>query len=119
MHKEIYDDKNVFLKIINGTIPCEKILETKHCISFYSISPAADIHALVVPKGKYTNFNSFQAEASIEEKMDLFDAINQVAKKLEIKNKGYKILSNVGKQVAMIPHVHFHVLHGNIDTSKT
>ena len=47
-----YDDNNIFAKILRGEIPCKKIYEDDHVLSFHDINPQKKIHALVIPKGK-------------------------------------------------------------------
>ena len=34
-----YDDNNIFAKILRGEIPCKKIHEDDHVLSFYDINP--------------------------------------------------------------------------------
>lgn len=45
-----YDPGNIFLKIINGTVPCYKIFETEHALAFLDAFPMTPGHALLVPK---------------------------------------------------------------------
>ena len=45
-----YDNNNIFSKIIRGDIPCEKIFENEHVLSFMDIMPQVNGHCLVVPK---------------------------------------------------------------------
>ena len=54
-----YDDNNIFAKILRGEIPCKKIYEDDHILSFHDINPQKKIHALVIPKGKYTDLDDF------------------------------------------------------------
>ena len=35
----IYDDNNIFAKILRGEIPCKKIYEDEYVLSFYDINP--------------------------------------------------------------------------------
>ncbi|MCR4918165.1 MAG: HIT domain-containing protein, partial [Alphaproteobacteria bacterium] len=46
----MYDKNNIFAKIIRGEIPSKRIFENEYALSFYDISPATRIHALVIPK---------------------------------------------------------------------
>ena len=48
-----YDKNNIFAKILRKEIPCKKIFENEHVLSFHDISPQKKIHALVIPKGEY------------------------------------------------------------------
>ncbi len=50
-----YDNNNIFAKILRGEVPCDKIYEDEYVLSFYDVNPQKKIHALVIPKGKYTN----------------------------------------------------------------
>ena len=80
----IYDDNNIFAKILRGEIPCSKIYEDDFVLSFHDINPQKKIHALVIPKGKYINLDDFSLNASTEEIVGLLKGINIVAKKLGI-----------------------------------
>ena len=111
-----YDDNNIFAKVLRGEIPCKKIYEDNFVLSFYDINPQKKIHALVIPKGKYVDFDDFCTKASSEEMNGLLKGINSVVKKLGISvnnGKGYRILSNVSEHGGQeIPHLHFHLFGG-------
>ena len=112
----IYDDNNIFAKILRGEIPCKKIYEDDFVLSFHDINPQKKIHALVIPKGKYIDLDDFSAKASPEEMVGLLKGINTVAKKLEISvdtGKGYRALANISEHGGQeVPHLHFHLLAG-------
>jgi len=40
----------IFTKIVNGEIPCHKIVEDENFLAFLDITPLADGHTLVIPK---------------------------------------------------------------------
>ena len=48
----IYDDNNIFAKILRKEIPCKKIYEDEFVLSFYDINPQKKIHALVIQIGR-------------------------------------------------------------------
>ena len=112
----IYDNENIFAKILRGEIPCNKIYEDNFIFSFHDINPQKKIHALVIPKGKYINLDDFSLNASSEEMVGLFKGVNLVAKKLGIsteKGKGYRVLANIGNHGGQeVPHLHFHLFGG-------
>ena len=83
----IYDDNNIFAKILRGEIPCKKIYEDEHVLSFYDINPQKKIHALVIPKGKYIDLDDFASKASEKEISGLIKGINLVAEKLQNSSK--------------------------------
>jgi histidine triad (HIT) family protein len=111
-----YDNNNIFAKILRGEIPCKKIYEDDFVLSFYDINPQKKIHALIIPKGKYVDFDDFSANSSSEEMVALFKGINMVAKKLSISvdtGKGYRALTNIGEHGGQeVPHLHFHLFGG-------
>ena len=111
-----YDKNNIFAKILRKEIPCKKIFENDHVLSFHDINPQKKIHALVIPKGEYRDFDDFNLNASDKEIVALSKAIVEVAKILEIsldKSKGYRLLTNLGEFGGQeVPHLHFHLFGG-------
>ena len=111
-----YDDNNIFAKILRGEIPCKKIYEDDHVLSFHDVNPQKKIHALVIPKGKYVDLDDFALNASSEEIVGLLKGINTVAKKLGISvdtGKGYRVLANISEHGGQeVPHLHFHLFVG-------
>ena len=114
-----YDRNNIFAKILRGEIPLkpgEKIYENEYVLSFYDINPKKKIHALVIPKGEYTDLDDFIQKASEKEIFEFFKGINSVAKKLNISldnGKGYRAIANVGEDGGQeVPHLHFHLVGG-------
>ena len=114
-----YDKNNIFAKILRGEIPLksnEKIFENEFVLSFYDINPKKKVHALVIPKGEYTDLDDFSKRASEKEISELIKGINVVAKKIGISidgGKGYRALVNIGENGGQeVPHLHFHLLGG-------
>ena len=79
-----YDKNNIFAKILRKEIPCKKIFENDHVLSFYDINPQKKIHALVIPKGDYINLDDFNDKASDQEIVALSKAITEVSRILGI-----------------------------------
>ena len=111
-----YDENNIFAKILRKEIPCKKIYEDDYVLSFYDINPQKKIHALVIPKGKYTDLDDFASKASEQEISGLIKGINIVAKRLGISvdtGKGYRALANINEHGGQeVPHLHFHLFGG-------
>ena len=108
-----YDDQNVFAKIVRGEIPCNKIHENEHALSFHDIAPQAPVHALVIPKGRYVSMADFTTEASADEQAALFRAIGETAEMLGVVEPGYRLLTNTGSDAHQeVMHLHFHILAG-------
>ena len=79
-----YDKNNIFAKILRGEIPCKKIYEDKYVLAFHDINPQKKVHALVIPKGEYTDLDDFNKNASEKEIVGWFKGISIVATKLEL-----------------------------------
>ena len=112
-----YDDDNVFAKILRGEIPNNTVVETKHTLAFEDIRPQAPVHVLVIPKGKYVNFDQFASEASDAELADFNRVVGEVIRKTGVApdgaEGGYRLLSNAGSDgVQEVPHFHLHVVGG-------
>ena len=111
-----YDSNNIFAKILRGEIPCKKIYEDDFVLSFHDINPQKKVHALVIPKGKYSDLDDFNIRASDKEIVGLIKGISIVAKKLEISvdnGKGYRALANISEYGGQeVPHLHFHLFGG-------
>jgi histidine triad (HIT) family protein len=50
-----YDTSNIFAKVLRGELPCHKIYENEHVLSFLDIMPRSPGHALVIPKAPARN----------------------------------------------------------------
>jgi len=111
-----YDKNNIFAKILRKEIPCKKIFENDHVLSFYDINPQKKIHALVIPKGDYNNLDDFNNRASNQEIVALSKAITEVSKILGISadtGKGYRALINISEHGGQeVPHLHLHLFGG-------
>ncbi|MDA7694917.1 HIT domain-containing protein [Candidatus Pelagibacter sp.] len=111
-----YDKNNIFAKILRKEIPCKKIFENEHVLSFHDINPKKKIHALVIPKGEYIDLDDFNARASDQEIVALSKAITEVSKILSISThtgKGYRALTNLSEDGGQeVPHLHFHLFGG-------
>jgi histidine triad (HIT) family protein len=46
----VYDDQNIFARILRGEIPCFKVYETDRTFAFLDIMPRSPGHTLVIPK---------------------------------------------------------------------
>ena len=108
-----YDDSNIFAKILNGDIPCDKVYEDDHVLAFRDIDPKAPVHILVIPKGAYTSIHDFGANASADESLALHSAIYTIADDEGLAANGYRVIANTGDHGGQeVPHFHYHILGG-------
>ncbi|NCP20187.1 MAG: histidine triad nucleotide-binding protein [Erythrobacter sp.] len=108
-----YDDGNIFAKILRGEIPSTRVYEDEWAIAFEDINPQAEIHTLVVPRGKYVSWDDFSATAPDEEIAGFVRAVGKVARAKGLVEPGYRLLANVGADGGQeVPHLHVHLFGG-------
>ena len=109
---KMYDENNIFFKMITGEICVEKIYETQYSFAIFDKYPKCKIHLLVIPKGKYISFDDFQKFSTQEEKLDFWNCVEKVIDKFGLKD-GFKLITNSGENGCQeIFHFHFHLLGG-------
>ncbi|PAF47356.1 histidine triad nucleotide-binding protein [Helicobacter sp. 12S02634-8] len=100
---------NIFEKIVAGELPCKKVLENSKFLAFHDIAPKAPIHVLAIPKQCIKDFNAVTPDLMAE----MSDFILEVVEELGIKDSGYRLITNIGKDGGQeVPHLHFHILGG-------
>lgn len=112
----IYDDTNIFARILRGEIPNKTVLESEYTLAFHDINPSAPVHVLVIPKGPYVSFDHFAAEASDAEIVDFHRAAAKVCAQTGVAldvGAGFRAITNAGEHgVQEVPHYHLHILGG-------
>ena len=113
----IYDDQNIFARILRGEIPNNTVAESDHTLAFADLYPQAPVHVLVIPKGAYVCFDHFAAEASDAEIADFHRVAAKICADLDVApgggGGGYRTISNAGEAgVQEVPHYHMHILGG-------
>ncbi len=102
----------VFCKIVAGEIPSTPVAESETALAFYDIAPQAPVHVLVVPK---THITSADEVASNHGGVvdDLVMLAQRVVETEGIRDSGYRLVINVGRDAQMtVAHLHLHVLGG-------
>ena len=113
MSRPAYDNQNIFARILRGEIPCKKVDECAHTLSFEDIQPQAPVHILVIPKGAYADIAEFAAHASAEEQAAFVAALGRVAEQAGVIEGGFRLIANTGKNGHQdVPHLHMHILGG-------
>lgn len=108
-----YDDNNIFARILRGEIPAKKVYEDDFAFAFHDIAPAAPVHVLVIPKGKYLSIADFGANASEQEIAGFYRAVSKVANDLGLTEEGFRTIANTGVNGGQeVPHYHVHLLGG-------
>ena len=108
-----YDDSNIFAKILRGEIPSTKVYEDDWAYAFEDINPQAEVHTLVIPKGRYVSWDDFSAHGSAEEITGFVRAVGQVARDKGLVAPGYRIMANLGAHGGQeVLHLHVHIFGG-------
>jgi len=109
----VYDDQNIFAKILRGEIPNDTVMETEHTLAFRDIQPQAPVHVLVIPKGAYVCYDHFAQAASDAEIVDFTRTMGEIIKNEGLQDGGYRVISNAGEAgIQEVPHLHFHIVGG-------
>ena len=83
----------LFCKIANDEITSNKVHENGDFMAFHDINPKAPVHILAIPKKHVDSFN----EVTPEMMAGMTAFIQEVVEKVDIKESGYRIISNVGE----------------------
>ena len=105
-----YDDQNIFAKILRKEIPSTCLYEDEWAYAFPDINPQAELHVLVIPKGRYVSWDDFSANASDAEIAGFVRAVGTVARQHDLVEPGYRLLANIGPHGGQeVPHLHVHL----------
>ena len=109
----MYDENNIFAKILRKEIPCDKIYEDEFSLFFKDINPQAKIHILGIPKYPCVNFSEFLKNADSKNISSFFKSVQIVIMDLNIEESGYRLITNSGEDGWQeVPHFHVHILAG-------
>jgi histidine triad (HIT) family protein len=102
----------LFCKIIDKKIPAKIVHEDDHALAFDDINPQAPVHTLVIPKRHVASVQDL--EIGNESLLGhLLVACTAVAKLKGIRDSGYRLVTNKGRDGGQtVDHLHFHVLGG-------
>ncbi len=99
----------IFAKIIRGEIPCHKVFEDDHLLSFLDVGPLSVGHTLVIPKEPAVTLDKLSDEVSAA----IGRALPRICRAV-MKATGataYNILQNNGPSAHQeVMHVHFHII---------
>ncbi|MCX8138911.1 MAG: histidine triad nucleotide-binding protein [Thermogemmata sp.] len=102
---------NIFMKIIQRTIPAKIIHEDEWSLAFHDINPQAPVHVLIIPKKEIRTLDD-----TTEEDQSLLGHLLLVARKLARQlqlDQGYRLVINCREQGGQtVPHLHVHLLGG-------
>lgn len=107
----MYDQNNIFARILRDEIPAKKVLETEYTLAFHDAFPKAPVHILVIPKKPYVTFHDFIGMAAEEEILDFYRTTDAIVRSHNLHNVGYKLKINTGEGGGQeVPHFHLHIM---------
>lgn len=100
----------IFCEIAAGRIPSQVVLKTEWVTAFKDINPEAPTHILVIPN---EHVESLHELTDAQVAAHLLQACRQVAEDAGVAERGYRVVTNVGKGGGQtVAHLHFHVIGG-------
>lgn len=107
----------IFCKIINKEIPSKEVFRDEKIVAFYDISPKAPVHVLVVPVEHFSSL--IEAREKHQPILgQLLLRLKKIAEKLNLHQKGYKVVINNGVWSGqLVFHLHLHLLGGWLEKS--
>ena len=104
-------ESNLFLKILDKSIPAKIVYEDEQCLAFRDINPQAPTHVLIIPRKVIpTHAHLTEADSGLISHLHL--VAGKLARDLGL-NKGYRLVINCDDQGGQtVPHLHMHLLGG-------
>jgi histidine triad (HIT) family protein len=102
----------IFCKIVNKQIPAQFEYENDEVVAFGDINPQAPIHIIIIPKEHIEKVSDLDLQHR-DLITDLILVANELAKKKNIANSGYRLVINCNKDAGQaVFHLHLHLLGG-------
>ena len=101
----------IFCRIVEGSIPSQKVWEDEQTLAFHDIDPKAPTHILVIPKKHVVSLaHAEPGDAALLGRLLL--AAAEVAREQGL-GKGYRVVISTGPEGGQtVDHLHLHVLGG-------
>lgn len=100
----------IFCKLANHEIPTQIVYENERVMAFEDANPVAPVHTLIVPK---THMENILELSDPEITVALLDAVNRVAEIKGVKESGFRLINNCGKNAGQtVMHLHIHLIGG-------
>ncbi|TCH63068.1 HIT family protein [Acinetobacter sp. ANC 4862] len=109
----LYDDQNIFARIIRNEIPAIKVYEDDQVLAFMDIMPQAEGHTLVIPKTPAITLLDLPPDAAAY----TIQIVQKIAQAMEIALavKGIVLMQLSGASAGQtVPHVHFHLIPSSV-----
>ncbi|MEI6756263.1 MAG: histidine triad nucleotide-binding protein [Chlorobium sp.] len=102
----------LFCRIVSGEIPASIIYRNDHVIAFRDITPVTPQHVLIIPLKHIASLNDLAPEDEAIAGHILL-AAGVVAEMIGIRQSGYRLVFNTGKEALQsVFHIHGHLIGG-------
>ena len=103
----------IFCKIAQKEIASQLVYEDEKVVAFKDLEPQAPVHVLIIPKKHVESIMALKAEDKDLVSHILIEVIPQLAKELQVDEKGFRVVANTGDEGGQsVKHLHFHLLGG-------
>ncbi|MGE8558792.1 MULTISPECIES: HIT family protein [unclassified Acinetobacter] len=109
----LYDDQNIFARIIRNELPAIKVYEDEQVLAFMDIMPQAEGHTLVIPKTPAVTLLDLPPDAAAYT-IQIVQKVAQ-AMKVALDVQGIVLMQLSGASAGQtVPHVHFHLIPSSV-----
>ncbi|MCQ2571957.1 MAG: HIT domain-containing protein [Alphaproteobacteria bacterium] len=106
----MYDNDNVFAKILRGQIPCKEVYSDDTVLAFYDVAPRAKVHVLVIPRGEYTDIFDFTQNAPADFQIAFWKGVRKTVETLGVRDN-FRTVANTGRGSGQsVMHFHVHIM---------
>ncbi len=102
----------LFCKIVEGSVPSDRVAETEHVLAFRDINPAAPTHILLIPKDHVADSAADLGPDHGSLLAELAGLAARIAAEERLE-QGWRLVTNVGAGAGQsVFHLHVHLLGG-------
>jgi histidine triad (HIT) family protein len=106
------DPECAFCRIISGQLAATRVHEDEFVVAIDDIHPVAPVHKLLMPLAHIVSAADL-VETDGPVLGRLFAVAAELAAAARLPERGYRIVSNVGREGGQtVPHLHFHLIGG-------
>jgi histidine triad (HIT) family protein len=112
MTDEAASSSCLFCRIVAGEISAEIVHSSDTVVAFRDINPGAPTHLLLIPKEHIGDVRDLEDRHG-GMLADLFQAASHLAKAEGVDERGWRLVTNVGRDAGQsVFHLHVHLLGG-------
>lgn len=102
----------LFCKIVEGSVPSDKVYEDDMVLAFRDIDPQAPVHVLIVPK-KHMRSLLEAGGGNAPWMAAMMEAARRIAAQEGLEENGFRLVMNTGADGGQtVDHLHAHLLGG-------